>query len=251
MESVSEEAAADMKKRIAVALFLFSSNLAFSQTSVKYREEFDTLDAWKPLTFPNIDKHTKYSVHIMGKRKVLKSEANASASGIIMSRTFNPFKTPILRWRWRVENVLEKGDATRKDGDDYPLRIYVLFTYDPDKASFAMCAKYSLAKSLYGKLLPHAALNYIWANRSHDGRILSNPYTDRSQMVVLRTGKDKIGRWVEEKVNIVEDYREAFGEDPPAEVSLAIMSDTDNTGESAVGFLEYIEFSSDSGKKGD
>jgi hypothetical protein len=44
-----------------------------------------------------------------------------------------------------------------------------------------------------------------------------------------------------ESVNIHKDYRAAFGEDPPKEARLAIMSDADNTGESAVGFVDFIE----------
>jgi hypothetical protein len=47
--------------------------------------------------------------------------------------------------------------------------------------------------------------------------------------------------WVEEDVNIVRDYREAFGSEPPPVASLAIMNDSDDTGERAVSFIDYIE----------
>ena len=209
--------------------------------AAEMREEFDTLEAWKPLTFPKIGKQTLYSIQTLENRSVLKAEAVASASGLIMNEPFNPYETPLLRWRWRVENVLQKGDATRKDGDDYPLRVYVLFTYDPEKASFGMRAKYGLAKTLYGETPPHASLNYIWANRPYPKRILSSPYTDRSQLIVLRAGEAEIGQWREEEVNILDDYRAAFGEDPPREARLAVMSDADNTGGSATAFLDFIE----------
>lgn len=225
-----------MQARAAFFLCLLTAGLAAGQ-----REEFDSLEAWKPLTFPNIGNHSQYSIQTLENRSVLKAEANASASALVMSEPFNPYETPVLRWRWRVENVLKKGDATRKEGDDYPLRVYVLFTYDPEKASFGMRAKYTLAKTLYGETPPHAALNYIWANRTHQKRILPSPYTDRSQLVVLRAGDAQAGQWVEEEVNILADYRAAFGEDPPKEARLAVMSDADNTGESAVGFLDYVD----------
>jgi hypothetical protein len=60
-------------------------------------------------------------------------------------------------------------------------------------------------------------------------------------MVLLEKGADRAGQWVEERVNILEDYRKAFGTMPPAMASLAIMSDSDNTGEKATGWVEYIE----------
>jgi len=173
-------------------------------------------------------------------RTILKAVADASASGLVYTNAFNPYETPVLRWRWRVENVLTNGNATRKDGDDYPLRVYVLFDYDPSLASFGMRAKYAIARRVHGEYPPHASLNYIWANREHGRRILPSPYTDRSQMVILRAGPTQAAQWVEEEVNILDDYRAAFGEEPPRAARLAIMSDADNTGGNAVGFLDWI-----------
>jgi hypothetical protein len=60
-------------------------------------------------------------------------------------------------------------------------------------------------------------------------------------MIILQTGNNRAGRWIEEEVNIVEDYHRAFGEDPPSVASLAIMNDSDDTGESAVSYIDYIE----------
>ncbi len=148
---------------------------------------------------------------------------------------------PVLRFRWRADNVLEKGDATRKDGDDYPIRVYVTFPYNPEDATWRMRARYALARRIYGEYPPHSSLNYIWANRQHEERILDSPYTSRSQMVVLQAGTQHLGEWIEEEVNILHDYREAFGEDPPQEARLAVMSDADDTGERAVGYIDWIE----------
>ena len=230
-----------MKRNGLIGVLLLMAGLVTGQNGAVWREDFDTLDAWEPLSFPKIEKQTRYSLETLADRTVLKAEAKASASGLVLRAAFNPYKTPILHWRWRVENVLKKGDATRKEGDDYPLRVYVIFSYDPEKASFGMRAKYALAKKLHGEYPPHASLNYIWANRPHEKRILPSPYTDRSQMVVLRTGETETGQWLQEEVNILNDYRAAFGEDPPNEARLVLMSDADNTGGSATGWIDHIE----------
>ena len=60
-------------------------------------------------------------------------------------------------------------------------------------------------------------------------------------MIVLEKGKEQVGRWVEESVDVLADYRKAFGRDPPATAGLAVMSDTDNTGGYAVVSLDFIE----------
>jgi hypothetical protein len=206
------------------------------------REEFDSLEGWQPLTFPKIEQHTQYDVVALGDGgRALRAQARGSASGLIRTNTFDATRLPVLRWRWKTDSVYRKGNAERKSGDDYPIRVYVVFTYDPDRAGFAMRAKYALARKLYGEYPPHSSLNYIWANRLHDRRILPSPYTGRSQMVVLRAGTRHVGTWVEEEVNVVEDYRAAFGEDPPPEARLAVMSDADNTGEAAVAYIDFIE----------
>ncbi|MFO7713459.1 DUF3047 domain-containing protein [Desulfosarcina sp.] len=41
---------------------------------------------------------------------------------------------------------------------------------------------------------------------------------------------------------MLEDYRNAFGSDPPAISGVAVMTDTDNTGELAVAFFGDIAF---------
>lgn len=212
-----------------------------ADSAVLLREDFDSLDAWRPLEFPKIPEHSTYTIAKDGTNDVLKAESHGSASGIVRTNTYDVTQAPVLHWRWKTDTVYKKGDATRKDGDDYPIRVYVIFKYDPSRAGFVMRAKYGLAKKFYGEYPPHSGLNYIWANRTHDKRLLVSPYTDRAIMVVQRSGTKYAGEWVEETVNVLDDYREAFGEPPPPEASLAIMNDSDNTGESAVSYIDFIE----------
>jgi len=228
-----------------VLLVLVALLCAFSafaeEARVVLREDFDTLDAWRPLVFGKIGRHTRYDVVEEGTNRVLRAEAQASASGLTHTNTFDVTSSPVLTWRWKAEAVFAEGDARRKDGDDYPIRVYVVFKYDPQHADFGTRAMYGLARKRYGAYPPHSSLNYIWANRQQEQRILSSPYTDRSKMIILRAGTNDVGQWVEERVNILDDYRTAFGEDPPSEASLAVMSDSDNTGEAVVSYVDALE----------
>ena len=81
------------------------------------------------------------------------------------------YEYPLLRWRWRADSVYRKGDARKKAGDDYPLRLYVLFPYDPGEASFGEKLVFEAARLLHGQYPPHSALNYIWANREPTGSL--------------------------------------------------------------------------------
>lgn len=44
-----------------------------------------------------------------------------------------------------------------------------------------------------------------------------------------------------EEVDVLSDYRRAFGTDPPGQAGLAVMNDSDDTGESSVSWLDDLE----------
>ena len=214
---------------------------AAEERNVFFREEFGTLDNWKPLYFPKIEKHSVYSIESKDGEHYLRAESNASASGLVYKRTFDVYDYPKMRWRWKISNVYEKGDGRTKASDDYPIRIYVLFEYDPQKAGVLDKVKYGLAKAIYGGYPPHSAINYVWSSIVWDLPFISSPHTDEVKIVPLQSGAERVGTWQEEQVHIVQDYRRLFRADPPARASLGIMSDSDNTAEKAVSFVSFIE----------
>ena len=199
-------------------------------------------DGWAPMTFRNISRHTRYTlVRDAEQGVVVRAEADASASGLIRRFDSPAADHPLLRWRWKVERPIRNSDVTRKDGDDYPARIYVSFRYDPARLSLVEQAKYAAARVLYGEYPPHAALNYIWDAKAPVGTIVPNPFTDRVRMIVVQSGTADVGRWLAYERDIVADYRNAYGEEPPPLAGIAIMTDADNTGESALAYYGDIE----------
>ncbi|MEE9279574.1 MAG: DUF3047 domain-containing protein, partial [Myxococcota bacterium] len=186
--------------------------------------------------------HTEYAIVRDGDLSVVRAVSEAAASGLIYPIEVDLGEYPILRWSWRVENVLEKGDVTRRAGDDYAARIYVAFKYDPSSLSLGERLTYRAARLLYGDI-PGRALNYIWASRAPRNKFYSNPspFTDFSRLVVCRSGAtDPTATWFAEERNLFEDYQRAFGSKPPLVVGIGIMTDTDNTGESAVAYYGDI-----------
>ncbi|MDE3050519.1 MAG: DUF3047 domain-containing protein, partial [Nitrospirota bacterium] len=69
-----------------------------------------------------------------------------------------------------------------------------------------------------------------------------NAYTNFAQMIVVESGPQKVGAWVDEERNIYEDYKRAFGEEPPMINGVAIMTDTDNTKDVATAYYGDIVF---------
>lgn len=221
------------------ALFsLFSSAIAAETAFLD--ERFATLDQWKPLIFPKIDRHSTYTLSQCGQASCLEMRSDNAASGLVLKKTYNIYQHPILSWRWKVSNVYRKGDSASKGGDDYPARIYVLFTYDPDKASLGKRLKYEMAQLVYGQYPPDSSISYIWANKKNDQPFIVNAYTSDARMIPVSSGTAQVNTWQEYNVDVVKDYEMAFGQKPPAQASLAIMCDSDNTHEAGKAFIAYI-----------
>ena len=227
--SAVQSALAQLSPVIEVAKF---SNATLGQT---------VPDGWKPLSFKNIPRSTKYEVVKDGDKTVVKADSDVSASGLTKEVRINPREYPIIRWRWKINNLVQKSDATRKDGDDYPARVYVTFEYDPDKVGVGKKLKYKTGQLLFGDI-PIGAISYVWETKAPVNAIVDNAYTDFVKMIVVESGPNNVGLWVDESRNIYEDYKKAFGEEPPMINGVAIMSDTDNTKERAVAYYGDITF---------
>jgi len=188
---------------------------------------------WEALTFRKVERHTEYRLSEEDGKAVILAESNDSASGLIRHLDLDPESYQTISWCWKVKRIISNGDATQKEGDDYAARIYVTFKFDPANEGFWERTKFKTYKLLFGSYPPKRTLNYVWANRLPKGKAIASAYTDRSHMVAVQSGEEKLGEWVCEKKNLLVDYLKYFGEAPPHISGIAVMTDTDNTGESA------------------
>jgi len=232
---------------MTLAALLFAVRLPASPDKVVV-SDFSAVDAgkkpsgWKFLFLPRIQRHTYYAVQEEGGRYVLKAVSNASASAIYREIDLDPSEFHVFSWRWKVEDVLKKGNARIKEGDDFAARVYVTFAYEPEKASFFEKVEYRVLKSIYKVPPPGNALNYVWANRLKKGEAVKNPYTSKSIMVAVESGPDMGGVWKSEKRDIYDDYVKFFHEKPPRISGVVVMTDSDNTGSFAIGYYSDIFF---------
>jgi hypothetical protein len=201
-------------------------------------------DWLEPYVFPNQPRHTEFSLVADGGRTVLKARAAASTSGLARALRVDPRTHPVLAWRWKVMNLVQKGDMASKAGDDFPARLYVTFDLDPATLDFGTRMKLALARTLWGERLPLAALCYVWDRRLPADTIAPNAYSDRVRMVVAESGAARLGRWVAHERDVAADYRRAFGLEAPAINGVIVSADTDNTGETAESYFGDVEFRS-------
>jgi hypothetical protein len=181
-----------------------------------------SLDHWESREFKG---QTKYLLVDLAGTRVLKAESTNSASGLFKEQRIDLQKTPVMNWRWRIENRLGNINEQDKSGDDYAARVYVVVS---------------------GGLIfwRTRAINYVWVSTSPKGKIWPNAFAgNHAMMVALRSSSDQSGVWYTEKRNILADLKQQFGEDILYIDAVAIMTDTDNAYGKVTAYYGDIYFS--------
>jgi len=208
---------------LIACLVSLAVQLTFADTGVReiIIDDFETglHSNWSEKKFKG---KTEYRVVETETGKSLMAHSEDSASLLTYRAGINPQEYPIFTWRWKVSNILKKGDAGRKETDDYPARVYVLFHHWIPFMRKSIC--------------------YLWANRLPKRSHLVSGYFGGQENLAVESGKENVGEWITEKRNIIEDYRRLFGGEPPAIMAVGIMTDTDNTGESATAWYDDLKF---------
>ncbi len=198
---------------------------------------------WRHVPLSRLKKDTRYEVGVQEGRQVLAAQAEGSAS--LYGTLFQPARSPgvWLRWSWRTDALVPRADNADPGVEDAPLRVLVAFDGDASKLPFSERAQRKVAQAMTGRPPPYAALMYIWGSREAPETVIPSAHTSQVKMLVVQSGAEGLGQWHEVRRNLREDYRRVFGAAPGQIVAVAVMTDTDNTGEVASG--QYAGFSLD------
>ncbi len=169
---------------------------------------------------------TSYELVNIDDRPAIKAVSNSSASGMVREIKVDLTKTPYLNWSWKVDSTLGDLDETKKSGDDYVARVYVVIS----GGVFFWRTR---------------AINYTWASVHPQGSSWPNAYTGNVIMVAVDSGQEYAGQWVTQKRNVLEDLKTLHGIDKTHIDAVAIMTDTDNSNRSAIAYYGDIYFTED------
>lgn len=214
------------KAPLLIYFLFFISALSASAAEIVEVGKFNSgeLTGWEVKEYEG---RTDYSFTEIDGRKALMSKSRAAASGLIRKMEIDLHKTPYINWSWRVDNVMKGLDERTKKGDDYPARVYVIFSGGL-------------------QVWKTRAVNYVWSNSQPVGTEWPSAYTKNNMKIAAQSGSEKLGVWINEKRNLVEDFRRLFKKDSPAKLdAVAIMTDTDNSGGEATAYYGNIYFTSE------
>jgi hypothetical protein len=126
---------------------------------------------------------------------------------------------PVLAWSWRPIEFPTGSDERKSASNDSAVSVYAVFPSTPVSVK---------------------SVKYVWSRLVPVGTHLTSS-AGNTQVRILRTGPEKLGQWVDERVDVREDYRKYFGgSDVPRPAGIAVLTDSDDTKSTARG--DYAAF---------
>jgi hypothetical protein len=160
-----------------------------------------------------------YSVQEMDGLRFLHAIAKSLGIQAAKQYEWDPKAYPMLAWAWRPVEFPAGSDERQSKTNDSAVSVYAVFPHSP---------------------LSVKSLKYIWSAVVPVGTRLSSS-GGLTQVLVIRNGTDKKGSWVEERVNIFENYKKFFDEtETPKTSGIAVLTDSDDTKSTTQG--DYANF---------
>lgn len=184
--------------------------------------------AWQPFEFP-LKRATRYTPTFLDDRPVVQADADSSVSLYRQMVRVEPGDLGQLSFSWMVPGLIPGADLSRQETEDAPVRILLAFEGDLGKLSTRDRLLFDLVEGVVGEPPPYATLMYVWDNHAAVGSVIKAARTSRIRKIVVDSGPAQGGQWRFHERDIAEDFRKAFGEEPGALTSVALMTDSDNT----------------------
>ena len=168
---------------------------------------------------------TDYQTTILDGVPAIRAIGRNSASGLYRDVNYRIFAYPWLEWMWRTERLQRTADIRVKDREDFAAAVFLIFG----------------RPSLLNRDVP--TLAYVWTgDHPAVGSIVdSTHHPGVVRYLVVRGGADNLGRWMHERRNVMDDFRRAFGRDPPQLVQvIALFTDNDQTRESVESYYGRV-----------
>jgi len=131
---------------------------------------------------------------------------------------------PMLRWSWKAVRLPPGGDARSRATDDEVAQVYVVFPRWPSPR------------------LNSEVVGYIWDSRAPVGSAVTSPQGDNIRSIVVESGSQRLGFWIQEERNVYRDYVALFGREPGPVGKVAIMTDSNDTQSQSEALVDDLIF---------
>ncbi len=195
---------------------------------------------WHAVPLPGKET-TRYSWTQKDGRPALAATSEASASMYRQHVRKAPESLSDVSFSWWVQDLVDGASVADAAREDAPARVMFAFGGDVGRLPMRTRALFELAEALTGEKPPYATLMYVWDAQAPVGSVIVNPRSDRIRKIVVDSGPGELRRWREHRRNLAAEFRLAFGEEPGALTSIAVMTDSDNTRSRAAAWYGPVD----------
>jgi len=179
-------------------------------------------EAWTHQRFGAATQYDRVTVEGIA---AIRAVARDSASGLYRDVRYDVAEHPWLAWKWRVDRLQQTADIRVKAREDFAAAIFLIFG----------------RPSMLDRDVP--TLAYVWTGGClPENTVVDSPYhSETVRSIVVRRGNERVGEWTQERRNVVDDFRRAFGREPPETVAVvSLFTDNDQTGEPVEAYYGAI-----------
>jgi len=161
-----------------------------------------------------------YTLREEGGRRYLHAASTGIGIQAAKQITWDLGRYPVLAWSWRPVEFPKGSDERKAKTNDSALAVYGVFPY---------------------RMGTVRAVKYIWSEIVPVGTPELASNMGLTQVSVLRSGTAGVGRWMDERVELLDNFRKRFGvSDTPRPGGIAVLTDADDTKSRAQG--DYASF---------
>jgi hypothetical protein len=134
-------------------------------------------------------------------------------------------RLPVLTWSWKVGKLPAGADVRQSGRDDQAAQVYLVFPRWPAPRTHS------------------DVLGYVWDTAAPVGTRVASARAKNVRVIVVESGAGGLNVWRQQRRNVRDDYLAVFGRTPPRVGSLAVMTDTNDTGGAADALIADLAFS--------
>ena len=173
---------------------------------------------------------TRYTASTHQGRPALFADSDGGDSVVRLRLAEAGSRIGVLRFSWFAEQLNAQADVADTGADDAVVRVILKFGGDTSHFSARDQRLSDLMQLVSGEPLPYATLIYVWDPVRPVGTVIDHRRSDRIRKLVVQSGPEGLGQWVDLERDVAADYRLAFGQDPVRLEGIALMTDSNNTG---------------------
>ena len=167
------------------------------------------------------DKPKLYAVREVNGRRYLAAQDTGHSVVLIKRFDWDPRQYPIMTWCWRADALPPGGDERYTETNDSAAGVHVIFS-----------------RNLFG--IPRQ-IKYVWSTTLAIGTVSRRKGIARPWFVVLQSGPEKLGQWLQEQVDLARDHERVLSSKLPKKtIGIALLTDANSTeGYAAAAYADF------------